>query len=162
MWPGRLAPRKAINWVAGLGGQLLSHLFPLLPHSLLSPLWKWVIGRRKSGEVSRGNQFCSSSHPLPGPWAFSRRPLGLKGWVAGVLPDQSWGPAGKDSIPCPFFTLSPEANIVVPGSAGKRHVKGIRLTVPAPCGPQQRTRTPLHGNRRSTEQPEQGDVGSKP
>lgn len=77
------------NWVAGLGGQLLSHLFPLLSHSLLSPLWKWVSGRRKIREGSQGSQFCSSSYPLPGPWAFSLRPLGLKGWVAGVLLDKS-------------------------------------------------------------------------
>ena len=147
MWPGRLAPCKAINWVAGLGGQLLSHLFPLLSHSLLSPLWKWVSGRRKIREGSQGSQFCSSSsYPLPGPWAFSLRPLELKGWVAGVLLDKSWGAAQKDSIPCQLFTLSPKANIAVLGQCrqevcegDENHCPHFPLTPtnyqnPSPCG----------------------------
>ena len=77
---GRLAPRKAINWVAGLGGGSCSYLSPFLFHSLLSPLWKWVSGRKKIREGSWGNQFRSSCCPPPGlHFAFSQRPLGLMG-----------------------------------------------------------------------------------
>ena len=101
---------------------------PPLPPPASSPSVSPVeVGQRQEEDQRKipGEQACfSSSSPVPGPWAFSLGPLGHQGWVAGMLPEQAWGPAWQDPIPCQRFPVSPKAKIAVLGHGRQEACEG--------------------------------------